>query len=105
MYLHASSCYVSHCKKSITFRRVLRLNRICSQNNFFDKRWNELEIWLKERGYSDNLVRGQTLKARKYLRSEVLNKQKREGNKNRFVFNINSFYLSSGVFETYNYTI
>ena len=83
----------------------MRLNRICSQNNFFDKRWNELEIWLKERGYSDNLVRGQTLKARKYLRSEVLNKQKREGNKNRFVFNINSFYLPSGVFETYNYTI
>ena len=37
---------------------------------------------MKERGYSDNLVRGQTLKARKYLRSEVLNKQKREGNKN-----------------------
>ena len=105
MYLHASSCHVSDCKKSITFRRALRLNRICSQNNFFDKRWNELEIWLKERGYSDNLVRAQTLKARKYLRSEVLNKQKREGNKNRFVFNINSFYLSSGVFETYNYTI
>ena len=88
MYLHASSCHVSHCKKSITFRRALRLNRIFSQNNFFDKRWNELEVWLKERGYSDNLVRGKTLKARKYLRSEVLNKQKREGNKNRFVFNI-----------------
>ena len=88
MYLHASSCHVSHCKKSITFRRALRLNRIFSQNNFFDKRWNELEVWLKERGYSDNLVRGKTLKARKYLRSEVLNKQKREGNKNSFVFNI-----------------
>ena len=47
-----------------------------------------MEVWLKERGYSDKLVRGQILKARKFSRSEVLNKQKRVGNKNRFVFNI-----------------
>ena len=75
-YLHASSCHVSHCKKSISFSQTLRLNRICSENSFFDERCNELEIWLKERGYSDKLVRGQILKARKFSRSEVLNKQK-----------------------------
>ena len=37
---------------------------------------------------SDKLVRGKILKARKFSRSEVLNKQKRAGNKNRFAFNI-----------------
>ena len=42
-YLHASSCHVSRYKKSITFSQVLRLNRICSANAFFDKRCNELE--------------------------------------------------------------
>ena len=42
-YLHASSCHVSHCKKSIPFSQALRLNRICSENAFFDKRCNELE--------------------------------------------------------------
>ena len=36
-YLHASSCYVSHCKKSIPFIQALGLNRICSENTFFDK--------------------------------------------------------------------
>ena len=87
-YLHASSCHVSHCKKSIPFSQALRLNRICSQNAFFDKGCNELEVWLKERGYSDKLVRGQILNARKFLRSEVLNKRKRVGNNSRFVFNI-----------------
>ena len=66
----------------------MRLNKICSENAFFDKRCNELAIWLKERGYSDKLVRGQILKARKFSRSEVLNKQKRMGNKSRIVFNI-----------------
>ena len=87
-YLHASSCHVSHCKKSIPWSQALRLNRVCSENAFLDKRYNELEIWLKERGYSDKLVRGQILKARKFSRSEVLNKQKRMGNKSRTVFNI-----------------
>ena len=47
-----------------------------------------MEVFLKERGYNDKLERGQILKARKYLRSEVLNKRKRVGNKSNFVFNI-----------------
>ena len=66
----------------------MRLNRICSENVFFDKRCNELEVWLKERGYSEKSVREQILKARKLSRSEVLNKRKSVGNNNRFVFNI-----------------
>ena len=65
-YLHASSCQVSHCKKSIPFSQALHLNRICSENAFFDKGCNELEVWLKEGGYSDKLVRGQILKAGKF---------------------------------------
>ena len=87
-YIHASSCHVSHCKKSIPFSRALRLNRIVSVNAFFDKRCNELEVWLKERRYSDKLVRGQIIKARKFSRSEVLNKRKRVGNNSRLAFNI-----------------
>ena len=38
---------------------------------FFDKQFNELELWLKE-DYSDKLVKGQIHKARKFSRSEVL---------------------------------
>ena len=56
-YLRATSCHVYHSKKSIPYSQALRLNRICSENSFDDKRCNELEVWLKERGYSDKLVR------------------------------------------------
>ena len=74
-YLHASSCHFSHCKKSMPFSQALRLNRICSENVFFD---NALEVWEKERGYSGKLVRGQILRKQ----------EKRVGKNSRFVFNI-----------------
>ena len=41
-YLHASSCHVYHSKKSIPHSQALRLNRICSEISFYDKRCNEL---------------------------------------------------------------
>ena len=43
-YLHAGSCHVYHSKKSIPYNHAL--NRICSNNQLFDKRCNELEGWL-----------------------------------------------------------
>ena len=49
-HLHASSCHVFHYKNSIPYSQALRLNRICSESSFFDKRCNDLEIWLRERG-------------------------------------------------------
>ena len=87
-HLHASSCHVSHRKKSIPFSQALRLNSVCSENAFFDKRCNESEVWLKERGYNDKLLEGQILKSRKFLRLEILNKQKSVRNNNRVVFNV-----------------
>ena len=75
-YLHASSCHVYHSKKSIPYSQALRLNRICSGNSSYDKRCNELEVWLRERGYSDKLVRQQILKARTHKRKDLLNNMK-----------------------------
>ena len=46
-YVHVISRRISHCKKSIPFSQALRLNRLCSENAFFDKQHNELEVWLK----------------------------------------------------------
>ena len=87
-YLHASSCHVYHSKRSIPYSQALRLNRICSENASFDKRCNDLEIWFKERGYSDKLVRQQILKARKHKRKDLLNKPKITKNDRKLVLNI-----------------
>ena len=87
-YLHASSCHVYHSKRAIPYSQALRLNRICSDGDFFDKRCNELEDWLSKRGYSDSMVRQQILRARKFERNELLNKTKNSSSENKLVLNI-----------------
>ena len=86
-YLDPSSCHPSHCVESIPYSQALRLNRICSETSFFDKRCNDLEAWLIQRGYSEKLVREKVLKARRYKRKDLLNKEKGE-RKSKLVFNI-----------------
>ena len=87
-YLHASSCHVYHSKRAIPYSQTLRLNRICSDGVFFDKRCNELEKWLGKRGYSDKMVRQQILRARKFGRNELLNKERNSPSENKLVLNI-----------------
>ena len=62
-YLHSSSCLPYHCKKGIAYSQALRLNRICSDPISFDRRCNDFEKWLLERGYSEREVRKQILRA------------------------------------------
>ena len=63
--LLSSSCHPFYCKKGIPYSQALRLNRICSNNEFFDKRCNGLEKYLLEKGYSEKVIR------RKYFELEL----------------------------------
>ena len=47
-YLEFSSCHVYHSKKSFPYNQALHFNRICSENQFFDNRCNQLECCLKD---------------------------------------------------------
>ena len=55
-YLQSSLCHPFHCKKGIPYSQAISLNCICSETNSFDKRCNDLERFLLERGYSSKLV-------------------------------------------------
>ena len=87
-YLHSSFCHVFHSKKSIPYSQALMLNRIYSENSFFDKLCNDLEIWLNGRGYSGKLIRKQILKARKFSRAKLVNNQRKKENEDKLVLNI-----------------
>ena len=75
-FLDSSSSRPYHCKKGIPYSRALRLNTICSDNESFYKRCNDLEGWLMERGYNGKMIRKQILRARKHSRKDLLEKQK-----------------------------
>ena len=67
---------------------------------FIDKRCNELEVWLRERGYSDKLVRQQILKARKQKRKDLLNNMKDKRNDYKLVFNMTYHPIFSNLKDT-----
>ena len=56
-YLLSSSRHPFYCKECIPYSQALRLNRIFSNNEFFDKRCNDLEKYLLEKDYSEKMVR------------------------------------------------
>ena len=59
----------------IPYSQALRLNRICSNNEFFDKRCSDLEKCLLERDYSEKMVRKEILRARALPRDALLEKK------------------------------
>ena len=70
-YLLSSSCHPFYCKKGMPYCQVLRPNRICSNDQFFHKRCNDLEKYLLERGYSEKMVNKEILRARAIPRDAI----------------------------------
>ena len=68
-FLQSSSCHPFRCKKGIPYSQALRLNRIWSETNAFDKRCSDLERFLLEKGYSSKFVRKEIPRAIKVLRN------------------------------------
>ena len=50
-YLLHSSCHPQHTKRAIPFSLALRLRRVCSSDETFKQRSNELKSYLNNRGY------------------------------------------------------
>ena len=86
-YLLSSSCHPFYFKKGIPYSQALRLNRICSNNEFFDKRCNDLEKYLLEIGYSEKIVRKEILRARAIPRDVLLEKVNNQEKQNKITFN------------------
>ena len=81
LFLDPSSSHPYHCNKGIPYSQALRLNRICSDNESFDKRCNDLEGWLMERGYNGKMIRKQILRAREHSKKNLLEREKSETSK------------------------
>ena len=61
---------------------------MCSNNEFFDERCNDLEKYLLERGYSEEMVRKEILRARTIPRDALLEKVNNQEKQNKITVNI-----------------
>ena len=80
-YLAADSCHPRHCKEAIPFSQALRMRRICSSNDDFQKRCAELKSHLLRRGYEPSFVQEQIERASLIRREDALTPQTRSCNK------------------------
>ena len=96
-FLDPSSSHPYHCKKGIPYSQALRLNRICSDNESFDKRCNNLEGWLMERGYNGKMIRKQILRAREHPRKDLFEREKAKTSEPRLKFNITYYPIFQNI--------
>ena len=99
-FLDPSSFHPYHCKKGMPYSQALRLNRICPDNESFDKRCNDLEKWLIERGNNGKMIRKQILRAREHSKKYLLEREKAKTSEPRITFNI-TYYPVFKILETY----
>ena len=85
------SCHPYHRKKGIPYSHALRLNRICSDNENFDRLCNHLRKWLIERGYKKKVIRKQILSAWEHSRNDLLEREKLQISEKKLTFRI-SYY-------------
>ena len=71
-YLLHSSCHPTHNKLGIPFSLALRLRRICSTNETFTLRTNELIGYLHKRGYNRYFLQRETQQVNNITRTEAL---------------------------------
>ena len=99
-FLDPRSSHPYHCKKGIPYSKALRLNRICSDNESFDKRCNDLEGRLNERGYNGKVIRKQILRAREHSRKDLLEREKTETSELKLTFNITYYPVFQNIRNT-----
>ena len=88
-YLLPSSCHPMSCTKSIPYSLATRINRICSERETRDRRFEELKLMLLERHYDIDTINSAICKASKIPRLEAIKYVHREKNKNQPIFAIN----------------
>lgn len=81
-YLHYKSCHPFHTKKGIPYGQALRLRRICSNNDDFELRCQDLQKWLYDRGYDSGKVAIEINRAREKDRLSLLGEKQISENAN-----------------------
>ena len=100
-FLHFDSCHPFHTKKAIPFSQALRMKRICSDNESFERRISDLKHCLTSRGHKDTLVDAQIDKARAFDREALLSEVSERISDNSKVYLVLTYHpaLSRNIYD------
>ena len=79
-YLHRQSCHPLHCVMNIPYSQMLRLRRLCSSEEVFEKRIFDMTKQFKARGYSHACIAKAADRARRQQRAAALKYQPKSNN-------------------------
>ena len=85
-YLHNTSCHPKHCLRNIPYSQMLRIKRICSTEEDFEVRCQEMANNFIKRGYRKADIARAVVKARLKTRDEALAYTRSDKNTNRIPF-------------------
>ena len=86
-FLGPTSSHLYHSTKGISYSQALRLNRIYSDHELFDRRWKDLEKWIRKKGYNEKMIRKQILRVWKHSRNDLLGRENMQKPEQKPVFN------------------
>ena len=75
-------------QKRNPYSQAFRLNRICSNPNSFDRRYNDLEKWVIEGSYNEQEVWKQILKPRGFSSNSLLDRENTWEEQNKITSNL-----------------
>ena len=87
-------------KRGIPYNQMLHLHRICSDFISFDRKRNDLERWILERGCKEKEVRKQVLRSRAIYRDDLLNRERTLPEKTQITFNLTYYPVFKKVRKT-----
>ena len=95
-YLHYTSSHPKHCKNGIPYSQFLRLRRLCSKDDDFLQKCQEMSTFFESHGYPSDLLQNARERVPSVTRQEALEKRVRE-NEERIPLVLTYHPLSSRV--------
>ncbi|XP_078364096.1 uncharacterized protein LOC144648396 [Oculina patagonica] len=95
-YLHYTSSHPQHCKNSIPYTQFLRLRRLCSEDDDFVEKCEEMTTFFADRGYPSDLLCNDRERVNSISRQEALEKRVRQSEE-RIPLVLTYHPLSSGI--------
>lgn len=99
-YLHYDSAHPISCKKGIPYGQFLRVRRICSNLELYDKQAVDMAHSFLDRGYPQDLVESAMVKARRQNREDLLRVEGKSENTNdnsELIYLITTFNPGSNI--------